>query len=162
MSLITFALDGLLGVLLISALVLGWRLDRRLKALRDSHAGFAQAVADLDRAAQRAEQGLADLRSATDEAAEVLAARIDKAKTLSMKLDGQTSRLEEAAANPMLREADAPAPRTSAPRPRAYGEPRPAVAPIAAPSPARSRARIDDDLFDEPPAPRLRSILGGR
>lgn len=159
MSLITFALDGILGLLLISALFLGWRLDRRLKALRDSHAGFAQAVADLDRAAQRAEQGLADLRMATDEAAEVLAARIDKAKTLSMKLDGQTNRLEEAAANPMLREArDVSAP---AARPRAYADARP-VAAAPAPSPARSRARIDDDLFDEPAAPRLRSILGGR
>ena len=159
MSLITFALDGILGLLLISALFLGWRLDRRLKALRDSHAGFAQAVADLDRAAQRAEQGLADLRMATDEAAEVLAARIDKAKTLSMKLDGQTSRLEEAAANPILREPRETS--AAAARPRAYAEARP-VAPMPAPSPARSRARIDDDLFDEPAQPRLRSILGGR
>ena len=159
MSLITFALDGILGLLLISALFLGWRLDRRLKALRDSHAGFAQAVADLYRAAQRAEQGLADLRMATDEAAEVLAARIDKAKTLSMKLDGQTNRLEEAAANPILRETRATA--APAARPRAYAEARP-VAQIPAQSPDRSRARIDDDLFDEPAAPRLRSILGGR
>ena len=36
MSLIAFSMNALLAVLLIAALAFGWRLERRLKALRDS------------------------------------------------------------------------------------------------------------------------------
>ncbi|MFT4936916.1 MAG: hypothetical protein ACI9LT_003639, partial [Pseudoalteromonas distincta] len=72
MSLVAISMNLLLAVLLAAALIMGWRLNRRLKALRDSHEGFALAVAELDAAARRAEQGLADLRAATDEAAETL------------------------------------------------------------------------------------------
>ena len=89
MSLIAIAMNLLLAVLLAAALFMGWRLNRRLKALRDSHEGFAQAVAELDAAARRAEQGLADLRAATDEAAETLSDRIEKARQLSQRLDRQ-------------------------------------------------------------------------
>jgi chromosome segregation ATPase len=87
MSDIGLILNGLLGVLLLGALALGWRLEGRLKALRASQASFTRAVEDLDRAAARAEQGLADLRAATDEAAESLAGRIERAKGLSSKLE---------------------------------------------------------------------------
>jgi hypothetical protein len=83
-------MNGLLGVLLIGALALGWRLEGRLKALRASHESFTRAVADLDRAAARAEQGLADLRAATDEAADSLAGRIERAKSLTARLEGLT------------------------------------------------------------------------
>ncbi len=92
MSLIALAMNGFLAVLLIAALVFGWRLERRLKALRDSHEGFAKAVTELDRAAARAEQGLADLRAATDEAAETLAVRIERAQALAAQLEERTSR----------------------------------------------------------------------
>jgi hypothetical protein len=91
MSDIGLILNGLLGALLICALLLGWRLERRLKALRLSHQSFARSVEDLDRAAARAEQGLADLRAATDEAAETLAGRIERAKSLSIKLEKLTA-----------------------------------------------------------------------
>ena len=49
MSDIGLILNGLLGVLLVGALVLGWRLEGRLKALRASHQSFKEAVEDLDR-----------------------------------------------------------------------------------------------------------------
>ena len=97
MSDIGLILNGLLGVLLLGALALGWRLEGRLKALRASQGAFIRAVEDLDRAAARAEQGLADLRAATDEAAESLAGRIDRAKSLSAKLEmltGQATNVE--------------------------------------------------------------------
>ena len=58
MSLVAISMNLLLAVLLAAALVMGWRLNRRLKALRDSHEGFAQAVADLDAAARY--EGAAD------------------------------------------------------------------------------------------------------
>jgi chromosome segregation ATPase len=90
MSVIAIGLNLLLAGLLAAALAMGWRLNLRLKALRDSHEGFAKAVADLDAAVARAEQGLADLRAATDEATDTLADRIAKARELSAKLDRQT------------------------------------------------------------------------
>lgn len=90
MSLVAIALNLLLASLLFAALLMGWRLNARLKALRESQDGFAKAVADLDAAAQRAEQGLADLRAATDEAADSLSDRIEKARALTARLDRQT------------------------------------------------------------------------
>lgn len=185
MSLIAFAMNGFLAVLLIAALVFGWRLERRLKALRDSHEGFAKAVVDLDRAAARAEQGLADLRAATDEAAETLAVRIERAQALAAQLgDLVTKPLPAPTSAPAPQPVERPAPRASREPPPAAapqadrrlsaadferlldredrveravrGEPipRPASRPGMAPSQTnetpRSRARIDDDLFDGP------------
>jgi hypothetical protein len=63
MSAVAIALNLLLAALLAGALAMGWRLNQRLKALRESHAGFAKAIADLDAAAARAEKGLAELRA---------------------------------------------------------------------------------------------------
>ncbi|MBS0412234.1 MAG: flagellar positioning protein PflI [Proteobacteria bacterium] len=190
MSAVALILNLLLGGLLLLALGLGWRLERRLKALRESQATFVGAVQDLDRAAARAEQGLADLRAATDEAAESLAGRIAAAKTLSAKLDSSLTRAEKAAEAPRARAEVRPEARPDPrPDPRAEARadlrleprhdarfdardirndliledeparrpfearldamrPRFAPPPPAATSP-RSRARVDDDLFDE-------------
>jgi len=104
MSIIGVALNLLLAALLMAALGMGWRLNRRLKALRDSHDGFAVAVRDLNAAAARAEQGLSDLRAATDEAVDLLADRIDKGRALAAKLE----RLIDHAAVPQ-RQQPAPA-----------------------------------------------------
>ncbi len=91
MTLIGFGLNLLLAGLLVAALVVGVRLSRRLNILRDSQVGFAAAVRDLDAAARRAEQGLADLRAATDEAVDLLADRIEKGRALAAKLERLTS-----------------------------------------------------------------------
>jgi hypothetical protein len=104
MSDIGLILNGFLGVLLVGALILGWRLEQRLKTLRASHQSFAQAVGDLDRAATRAEQGLADLRVATDEATGTLTGRVERAGSLSAKLE----RLIAEATNVEARLAAAP------------------------------------------------------
>jgi hypothetical protein len=145
MSFAAFTLNGLLCVLLFAALAVGWRLERRLKALRDSHEGFAKAVGDLDAAALRAERGLADLRAATDEAAESLAGRIEAARRLALRLDNAM-----AAAPPeqeLLLKVREPRPAAAAVRP-------------TPPPPERSRAPVDDDLFDSGVS--LRAIVGGR
>lgn len=182
MSLIALAMNGFLAVLLIAALVFGWRLERRLKALRDSHEGFAKAVTELDQAAARAEQGLADLRAATDEAAETLAVRIERAQALAAQLEERTSRPLPAPSaarqerparaepeerferpSPARREPEA-APQPAERRLKAEDFERlldredrlpPTVRPnLGGPSASRetprSRARIDDDLFDGP------------
>jgi hypothetical protein len=179
MSLVAVAMNGLLAILLIVALGFGWRLERRLKALRDSHAGFAKAVADLDQAAARAEQGLADLRAATDEASETLAVRIERAQALAAQLDDRLNRpivtpppiapsapvaaREERLVAPkperrlkaedferlLDREAKA-ASRPGDLRPSAPRSEEPISRPSVAKETPRSRARIDDDLFDGP------------
>ena len=193
MSMTAIALNGLLAVLLLLALIFGVRLERRLKNLRDSHEGFAKAVADLDRAAMRAEQGLADLRAATDEAADTLGDRITQAKALAAQLDERLNRLMVTPPPGAMSERSTPRP--AAP-PRPVRAPEPATSPEAArrlkaedfeklldreariprdaPPPAaarssgpketpRSRARIDDDLFDGPEeSPRPGSSFRGR
>ena len=152
MSAVAIILNLALSGLLLAALAFGWRLERRLKALKDSHDSFARAVADLDIAAARAEQGLADLRAATDEAAETLADRIEAAKTLATRLERGVS----ASSTPIAQ---------SEPRPDIVAPARPRVdfvraEPVATP---RSRAKVDDDLFEpDADAGRLRAIHGGR
>jgi hypothetical protein len=178
MSVTAIALNGLLAILLLVALGFGVRLERRLKALRDSHEGFAKAVADLDRAAMRAEQGLADLRAATDEAADTLADRIDKAQALATQLDERLNRpivTPPPAATPrpaaVARPAPAPAPETPSETSRRLraedfeklldreariprdAPPAPVVRPSSPKETPRSRARIDDDLFEGPEDP---------
>jgi len=106
MSDIALIMNGLLGVLLVGALLVGWRLEQRLKALRASHQSFTEALGDLDRAATRAEQGLADLRAATDAAGESLAARIERAGALA----GRLEKLAADAASAERRMALAPRP----------------------------------------------------
>jgi ABC-type transporter Mla subunit MlaD len=95
MSLISVIMNLVLAGLLLAALGMGVRLNRRLKALRDSQDGFATAVAELNAAAQRAEQGLADLRAATDEATDELADRIEKGRALAAKLERLTASAPE-------------------------------------------------------------------
>ncbi len=176
MSLIAFAMNGFLAVLLIAALAFGWRLERRLKALRDSHEGFARAVTELDQAAARAEQGLADLRAATDEAAETLAVRIERAQALAAQLEERTNRSLPASARAERPERDERFERPSLTRREPPPAPPPerrlkaedferlldredrlppaarptSGAPSASRETPRSRARIDDDLFDGP------------
>jgi hypothetical protein len=194
MSPIAVVMNLVLVVLLLSALGFGVRLERRLKALRDGQAVFAGAVADLDRAAQRAERGLAELRAATDEAIDLLAGRIEKARELAGRLETLTAD----AARPVAR-ASAEPPRAAAAA-RTAPERAPIRGPIRAPRPAadlppdraeaaaedlvlrlterqppqdapaarparleprptaRSRASIDDELFESAP----RASLGGR
>ncbi len=171
MSIAALALNGLLAILLIVALAFGWRLERRLKALRDSHAGFAKAVADLDLAAARAEQGLADLRAATDEASEALADRIERATALAAKLDERLDRpmvTPPPSARPALSVARAePSPPKVDRRLKAEDFERllereakipsrpsePASRPHVTKETPRSRARVDDDLFEGPADP---------
>jgi hypothetical protein len=184
MSLIALAMNVLLACLLGAALVMGWRLNRRLAVLRESHEGFAKAVAELDTAAQRAEQGLADLRAATVEAVDLLADRIEKARELAQKLErlgqqAQTApvrRVEPVAdrefelelrqpvdngrLGALIGGAHAPRPRP-APR-REAAAPAPPLRREAAVPPPRPRGP-DDDLFDdEPPVRRpISSMIGG-
>lgn len=167
MSIIGLIMNLMLAGLLVAALGMGWRLNRRLKALRDSHEGFAIAVAELNTAAARAEQGLADLRAATDEAVDILSDRIDKGRSLASKLE----RLIDHAAVPqrqpqtpiadpvaerrlgaLLAAAREARPERVMPPPRYAQAERP---PLERPPLGRQAPRLgrdaEDDLFDDEP-----------
>lgn len=167
MSIVALSMNILLGLLLVAALGMGWRLERRLKALRSGHDDFAKAVADLDAAAMRAQAGLIALRSATSEAEDNLNERIATAQALVAQLERP---IAERLADQHPRRLTTAAPAAAAPsrdddwldRPAPPRE-RAAAAPFEPQTTARSRARIDDDLFEpEASSGRLRAIPGGR
>ena len=97
MNPVVMSLEGLLALLLLATLVFGIKLERKLKALRQSQAGFASAVRDLDSAAARTEAGLDALRMATDGARDVLVQRMEAAQQMSLRLEALTQDAEAAA-----------------------------------------------------------------
>lgn len=158
MSFVGLAMNALLAALLAAALAMGWRLNRRLQALRDSHEGFAVAVRELNTAAARAEKGLADLRAATDEAVDMLADRIEKGRALAAKLEKLTQDV------PVVAGAAATPARRLAPEDDNLGQERRLGALLAAAREARARPErlvrrepvarpkpaFEDDLFEDP------------
>jgi len=96
MNPVVMTLEGLLAVLLASTLLFGLKLERKLKALRQSQAGFASAVRDLDSAAARTEAGLDALRYATENAKEVMIQRMEAAQSMALRLEQITAEAEEA------------------------------------------------------------------
>jgi hypothetical protein len=165
MTAIGLIMNLLLTGLLVAALVVGLRLNRRLKVLRDSHDGFEAAVRELNLAAARAEQGLADLRAATDEATDLLADRIEKGRSLAAKLERHAERLDKLAVEPAPMRSRDPAPDPMVERRlgallAAAREARPerlAAPPLrAVPEGFVMRAQprrpaLDDELFDDEP-----------
>ena len=97
MTPLALAMDGLLAALLLAAVLTGVRLNGRLKALRESQAGFAQAVSELDGAAMRAEAALASLRQGGEESHDALLNRIETARSLLARLETATEKAEAAA-----------------------------------------------------------------
>lgn len=185
MNMIAIGMNLLLAGLLVAAMVVGVRLNRRLKALRDSHESFETAVRELNVAAARAEQGLADLRAATDEATDLLSDRIEKGRALAARLEKMTSAPPPApaaapvAAMPAARPRPAPpapeaevasaapeerlgallaAARAARARPETLVQPEPLVG--RAPLPGR-RVSPDEDLFEDTPL-ELDRRVGGR
>jgi len=170
MSLVGLALNLLLACLLLAALNTGWRLNRRLKALRDSHDGFAAAVADLNSAASRAEQGLADLRAATDEAVDILGDRIEKGRTLAARLERLSEHaatlqrqppvaapVQVPAAEPLVHSFDDPVAERRLSALLAAAREMRAARPTSAMRPqGLDPTRFDPPRFDPRPAPRFR------
>ena len=158
MSNIGLILNLLLAVLLVAALAMGWRLNRRLTALRDSHDGFALAVRELDGTAARAEQGLADLRAATDEAIDVLGDRIEKGRGLALKLERLIDQAPAAARTLEPPRRSRPEAADDGVGERRLGallaaarEARPPRPEAPAATAARGRPTLDDELFEDLP-----------
>lgn len=149
-------MDFVLMGLLVAALWFGVRLDKKLKALRGAHEGFARAVSDLDQAAIRAHHSLKELRADADESQDLLHGRILAARDLLQKLETQVGRAERAA-----RELDSQAGRVSQVQARAeeaarrletmprYEERRPEPRPEPR-AEVRAQPRIEDDADYNP------------
>lgn len=157
MSLVALTLNLTLGVLLVGAMMLGLRLDRRLRALRESHLGFAKAVSELDQASLRTQAGLVELKTTAEGVRAELTDQLDKARALAdrlVKLTGEADAKAQA-----LVKARAAAP--SLARQLAEGK---APSGLAAAAPTRPRPAVDDDLFElsAQSRPGLSALAGGR
>ena len=100
MSLAALCLNGFLATLLIAALVLGLRLDKKLKGVRDGQNAFVLAVSELNAAASKAQAALADLRAATDESTDTLGGRIARGREIADRLEKLVNRAEGLASRP--------------------------------------------------------------
>jgi hypothetical protein len=166
MSIAALALNLLLAGLLLAALVIGVRLERRLKAVREGQLAFTQAVTELDQAATKARQGLAELRLASDESTDLLGSRITRARDAADRLEKLLGRAEmtpsqpvrpaaTSAATPSVPEAGLAAllqqlrdSETAKPMQAAAQNLMSAQNPMAE-RPLRLRRPADDDLFDD-------------
>jgi hypothetical protein len=141
MDLVTVSLDLLLATLLIAALAYGVRLERRLKALRDGHQVFAQAVRELDQSVLRAESGLDQLRKAGEEARDGLHDRILKAREATAELERLIARAERVRAQPQFAQAQFAQPQFAAQLTPHFAPPQ-APQTAAEPAPRRPEARV--------------------
>ena len=152
MSPVAAGLDLLLVALLIVALIVGLRLNKRLKALRDSQLSFVKAVGELDTAAARAEAGLKALRIASEETHDILLTRIETARGLIARLESASDTATRAAA--ALTAPDGTTASANPVSPPLRFEARP-DRPIHAPRPLRpapvAARGLDDDLFESDP-----------
>jgi hypothetical protein len=128
MSALEWLLQGALLVLLLALLPLGWRLDRRLAALRREGAGLAAGAEGLTAATDAAEAALARLRATAESSGRMVAERAAAAERLRDDLAFLTERAEMLAdrLDGLVREArpraaDAPA-APAAPGPRSEAE----------------------------------------
>lgn len=119
MTLAALAFEGLVCLLLAAAAIMCWRVDRRLRTLREGQDGLKETIASLNDAVDRARASLAALDRAAREQGASLKSDVEQARRLSDELrflgagaDEQVSRLSQ-------RPQRAPAPRGAAAAPEA-------------------------------------------
>jgi hypothetical protein len=82
MGLLGLLTDTAVAALLGVTIVYCFRLDRRLAALRSGQDGLKDVIAALDRATERAQGSLGELKSLGMTSQSILKSEIDKAETL--------------------------------------------------------------------------------
>lgn len=116
MTLASLAFEGLVCVLLLAAAVMCWRVDRRLRALREGQDGMKETIGALNDAVDRARASLAALDRASKEHGAELKSEVDQARKLCDELrflnDQGEARFERAETR---NRRDRPAPRSTAP-----------------------------------------------
>lgn len=92
MTLAGFVFEALVALLLLFALIACWRLERRLKALREGQDGMRETVRLLDEATDRARASLAALDRAAKESGAQLQTRVVEARRAADELSLLTAR----------------------------------------------------------------------
>ena len=113
MTLAALVFEGLVAALLLVAVVMCWRVDRRLNALKPGQDGVQSSVIALNEATDRARAALAALERATKQSGKALEAQVADARKLSDELRLVTGKADRhidemanrAGARPALRRA---------------------------------------------------------
>ncbi|MBI1244116.1 MAG: hypothetical protein GC202_03845 [Alphaproteobacteria bacterium] len=128
------ALNGVLAALLLAVIVYAIRLNRKLGSWREGRVELERATAEFVKAAERAEEAIAELKAASDASGKLLEDQTRKALSLKDDLELLVHRAEPAAdrlsdaLRPRAVMASAPiAVRENAPLPARAREERPAV-----------------------------------
>lgn len=94
MSLLEWALQGVLLVLLASAIPFAWRLDKRIGTLRAESGGLAEGARGIAEATEAAETALSRLRATAEQSGRMVAERIATGEKLRDDLAFLTERAE--------------------------------------------------------------------
>jgi len=86
MTLASLAFEALVCVLLLAAAVMCWRVDRRLRSLRDGQDGLRGTIQALNDAVDRARASLAALDRAAKDGGEALRDEVRQAQKLADEL----------------------------------------------------------------------------
>jgi hypothetical protein len=115
MSFAALAYEAIVCVLLAAAVVMCWRVDRRLRALRSGQDGLKDTISALNDAVDRARASLAALDRASKEQGAALKSEVEAARRLSDELRFLTDQGEAQAQSYMARR-ERPAPPSAARR----------------------------------------------
>ncbi len=80
---LALGLDAFLIALLLVALMLFWRLEQRLNALRNGQDGMREAARELIEATSKAEAAIRNLRAASQEAGRELQNKINETRAFA-------------------------------------------------------------------------------
>lgn len=97
MTLAGLVFEGVVAGLLLLAVIMCWRVDRRLNALKTGQDGVRESVIQLNDATDRARAALAALERATKENGEILERRVHDARALSDELRLMTGKADRTA-----------------------------------------------------------------
>ncbi|MEC9249027.1 MAG: DUF6468 domain-containing protein [Pseudomonadota bacterium] len=97
MTLAGLVFEGVVAGLLLLAVIMCWRVDRRLNALKTGQDGVRESVIQLNDATDRARAALAALERATKENGEILERRVHDARVLSDELRLMTGKADRTA-----------------------------------------------------------------
>jgi septal ring factor EnvC (AmiA/AmiB activator) len=94
MTVLEWALQGLLLALLAGAIPFAWRLDRRIGTLREEGGGLAEGARGIAAATEAAESALSRLRATAEQSGRMVAERIATGEKLRDDLAFLTERAE--------------------------------------------------------------------
>lgn len=99
MTLAGLIFEGMVAALLLVAVIMCWRVDRRLNALKSGQDGVRESVIALNDATDRARAALAALERATTQSGDVLEQRVAEARKLTDELQFVSGRADRTVEN---------------------------------------------------------------